>query len=105
MNQMTHMIEDPGTDPNMKQVTTDTMKYNAAAVSGIAQNPGIAAKYGSDVNAVETLESQLQKYQAEQVFNAVINKALQTANDDASKSTHNQFDINTKMVALGLATK
>lgn len=93
MNQMTQLVNNE--DTNLAKVTAETMKYSSAAVSAIANHPGIASKYGPGLSGVETLEEgQLQQHQSKRVFEKVMDNVLDEADlDDTEKSTHKKFNV------------
>jgi hypothetical protein len=102
MHQMEDLVDDSDEDESIRKVAIETMKYNTASTQAIANNPGLAGKYGGDVKGVETLEMQLKQYQAERVYNAVLNNALKIANDDPKEiQTYEKFDVDAQMLNLG----
>jgi hypothetical protein len=99
MNDMTDMVNNE--DTPLANVTGETMKYNSASVNALATNVGLQAKYGSGLGGVETLESQLQQYQAKRVYESVLDDVLDNT-DPSNKITHDRFNIQKTKERLGL---
>jgi hypothetical protein len=99
MNDMTDMVNNE--DTPLAKVAGETMKYNTASVNALATNVGLQAKYGSGMGGVETLESQLQQYQAKRVYESVMDDVLDKT-DPSNKITHDRFDIQKSKERLGL---
>ena len=103
MNQMTQIVNNE--DTNLAKVAGETMKYSSAAVSALANNPGLQNTYGGGLSGVETLEGQLQQHQSKRVFEKVMDKVLDDADkDDTQKSTHNKFNVEGTLKQLNLGT-
>lgn len=100
MNDMTEIVNEEK-DPNLAKVAGETMKYNSASVNALATNVGLQSKYGSGMAAVETLESQLQQYQAKRVYESVLDDVLDNT-DPSNKITHDRFNIQKTKERLGL---
>jgi predicted membrane GTPase involved in stress response len=98
MNSLNKIVENEDTD--IAKVIGETMKYNSASVQAIATNVGLQSKYGSGMAGVETLENQLQQYQAKRVYESVLDDVLDEA--DKSTASNKKFEVQTAKARLGL---
>jgi hypothetical protein len=106
MERMNQYVNDESTkDTNLAKVASETMKYNSASVHAIATNPGIARAYGPGLDAVDTLEKQIQERQSKRVYDAVLDNVLDEADKDTNqKATHNKFNVKGVIKKLNLET-
>ena len=98
MDEMTKLVNTE--DSDLAKVSGESMKYNSASVSAIANNPGLQARFGGGLSGVDSLENQLQQHQAKRVFESVMDDVLEEADQEPKRGT--AFNIEKTKKRLGL---
>ena len=98
VDEMTKLVNTE--DSDLAKVAGESMKYNSASVSAIANNSGLQARFGGGLSGVDSLENQLQQHQAKRVFESVMDDVLEEADQEPKRGT--AFNIEKTKKRLGL---